>query len=271
MMRALVVVVMVACGSAVPAPSVSVSVSASASASVSASASAAPSPPPALPLERIAILGASVSSGFGGTPFAELFTAAAPRAQVTNAANLALFRDPIGDTVRQVGLALDAHATTVIALDLLFWDVYGPADPTWRADALRQAFAQLDRIAATGAWILVGDLPQITTASELFLPRASLPSSDALAAANTQLAAWAATRPHVRVIPLAVWSAPLHSDGTVELAPGERVPASSLMALDGLHVNTLGDWYLLTRLVDYIAHELPGTPADALVFARPPP
>ena len=37
---------------------------------------------PALPLERIAIVGASVSAGFGGMPFGDAFAKAAPRSQI---------------------------------------------------------------------------------------------------------------------------------------------------------------------------------------------
>src|SRR6185503_11419870 len=57
---------------------------------------------PALPLERIAIVGASISAGFGGTPFGDAFTQAAGRSKVDAAADAMLFRDPVGNTTKQL-------------------------------------------------------------------------------------------------------------------------------------------------------------------------
>src|SRR3990167_6538561 len=62
-------------------------------------------PGPALPLERISIVGASVSAGFGGVPFGDAFTLAAKGAKVDASASTLLFRDPIGDTHRQLAQA----------------------------------------------------------------------------------------------------------------------------------------------------------------------
>ena len=226
---------------------------------------AASSPPhasgPALPLERIEIVGASMSAGFGGMPFGDAFTAAAKHSRVDAVANVMLFRDPLGDTRRQIDRALAFHATTIVGLDVLFWDVYGHGQ-------LDAALAELERVRQSGAWIVIGDVPLITTASEMMLPKDAIPSEPALAAANDQIRAWA-TRDRVVLVPLTEWTAPLRSGGTVELAPGERVAASTLMAIDGLHANALGTWYLLDRLDHFLEQKLPGTPKDALVFVRP--
>ncbi len=216
---------------------------------------------PALPVDRIAIVGASVSAGFGGTPFGDAFGKAAKHAAVASWANVMMFRDPVADTRDQLAKAIDFHATTVIAIDLLFWHVYN----VHRLDA---ALAELDKLHATGAWIVLGDIPRITTASELLLPRAAIPSQQEIDAANQQIAAWA-RRDRVLLVPLAAWTDPLRSGAEIELAPGEKVPAASLMALDGLHANPLGTWYLLDHLDHFIEAKLPGTPKDALVFVRP--
>ncbi len=225
---------------------------------------------PALPLARIAILGASVSAGFGGMPLGDAFTTAAPRSVVESEASLMLFRDPPGDTRRQIDAAIAFRATTIVALDLLFWDVYGSSDHAWKSSAFAVALAELDRAHTAGAWILVGDVPHITTASEYLIPRSGVPSAGVVAAFNRDLATWAASRERVLVIPFAAWAAPLSSDGTIELAPGEHVPARSLVALDGLHPSALGVWALLDRLDHFIEAALPGTPPEALAFRRPP-
>jgi hypothetical protein len=216
---------------------------------------------PGLPVDRIAIVGASVSAGFGGTPFGDAFRAAAKGAAVESWANLMLFRDPVGETRLQLGKALEHRTTSLVALDLLFWHVYN-------SNSLDVALAELDKVHATGAWIVIGDVPRITTASELLLPKEAIPSQEAIDAANTRIRSWAA-RERVLLVPLAEWTAPLRAGANIEIAPGEQLPAASLMAVDGLHANPLGTWYLLDRLDKLIETALPGTPKDALVFVRP--
>ncbi len=225
---------------------------------------------PALPLERIAIVGASISAGFGGTPFGDAFTAAAPTSKVDAAANVMLFRDPMADIRRQVAQARAFNATTVVAVDLLFWTVYGSSDRAWHDAALAAGIAELEGLRAAGAWIIVGDIPLITTASELMLPREAIPSEELLGAANNSIRELA-TRDRVLLVPLTAWTEPLRAGTEVVLPGGEKLPAAALMALDGLHANPLGVWYLLDRLDHHIEDKLPGTPKDALVFRRPPP
>jgi hypothetical protein len=224
----------------------------------------------ALPVERIAIVGASVSAGFGGTSFGDAFAAAAPRSKVESYANVYLFRDPIGDSRAQIERAIGFAPSAVFAMDFLFWDVYGSPDPGWRERALTSGLAQLERVRAAGAWIVLGDVPHITTAAEWILSKEHVPEPGTLAAINERIAAWAA-RERVLRVPFASWTTPLIGDEEIELAPGERVPARSLTTIDGLHANPLGTWYLLRRLDAFLEAELPGTPKDALVFARPAP
>jgi hypothetical protein len=224
---------------------------------------------PALPLDRIAIVGASVSAGFGGTPFGDAFARAAPRSVVESEASVMMFRDPSGETDAQLARATAFHPTVVVALDFLFWDCYGSRDPAWRERALEHALAELERLRAAGAWIVLGDVPRITTAADWMLPHELVPEPAALALLNEKIAAWASGRQRVLLVPLVEWTEPLRSGGTVELAPGERVAASALLAGDGLHANPLGTWYVLDQLDRWIEGKLPGTARDALVFQRP--
>lgn len=223
---------------------------------------------PALDTSRIAIIGASVSAGFGGAPFGDAFAAAAKQSQVESAANVFLFRDPIGESRLQVEKALAFKATTVIAIDFLFWDLYGSTDPAWRERALASGLAELERLRASGAWIVLGDVPHVVTAAEWMLPRSQVPDATSLAAYNAQIAAWA-KRDRVVLVPFAAWAAPLATNETVEIAPGETVEARALVAPDGLHANGLGVWFLLDKLDRFLETKLPGTPKDALIFVRP--
>jgi hypothetical protein len=228
----------------------------------------APVAGPALDTARIAIVGASVSAGFGGAPFGEVFQAAAKGSVVESAANLFLFRDPIAGSKEQIDKALAFRATTVIAIDFLFWNLYGSPDPAWREQALAKGLAELERARASGAWIVVGDIPHVVTAAEWMLPRAQIPDVQTLATANAQIEAWA-KRERVVFVPFAAWAAPLAANEQVEIAPGEKVAARSLVGPDGLHANALGVWFLLDKLDHYLEAKLRGTPKHALVFVRP--
>ncbi len=159
----------------------------------------------------------------------------------------------------------------MIALDFLFWDIYSRNDPGWRDQALAAGLGELERARATGAWILVGDVPHVTTAAEFLLAKDNVPDAATLAAYNAKITAWAAGKDRVLLVPFASWAEPLAANGEVEIAPGEKVAARTLLALDGLHANELGVWLLLHRLDQLIEAKLPGTPKDALVFRRPAP
>lgn len=216
------------------------------------------------PFARIAIVGASVSAGFGGMPFGDAFTAAAPHSAVQSSANVMLFKDPVGETQRQLAEATAFKPSIVIALDLLFWDVYGRNNPS----ALANTLAQLDTLRTSGTWIVIGDVPLITTASEVMLPKDLIPSTVDLAAANKTIAAWA-KKDHVVLVPLAAWTEPLRTGAKVKLPTGETVEAAELMAIDGLHANPLGTWYVLDKLDDFLETKVAGATPDALVFKRP--
>ena len=189
--------------------------------------------------------------------------------EVESEANLMLFRDPVGETTAQIDKAIAFKAQTIVGLDLLFWDVYSSTDPVWRDAALASGLANLERARATGAWIIVGDIPRVVTAAEWLLSRDHIPDVATLAAQNAKITAWARGRERVIVVPFAAWAEPLARGGEVEIAPGEKVSAATMVAADGLHANPLGTWYLLDKLDHLIEATLPGTPKDALVFQRP--
>lgn len=174
-------------------------------------------------------------------------------------ANVMLFREPLADTRRQINEAVAFKPSVVFGIDVLFWDVYGGGGD------LEAALKELERL---DAWLVIGDVPMITTANEMMLPKSAIPSQAALDAANARISSWAA-RDRVLLVPLADWTAPLRNGEEVTMPTGEQLPAADLMALDGLHANPLGTFYVLDKLDHYIEAKLPGTPKTALVFARP--
>lgn len=225
-------------------------------------------PPVAAPaFPRIAVLGASMSAGFGGTALADAFAAAAPGATIDDQASVLVFQDAPAIGGEQVDAALATPPQLVIAIDFLFWHAYNGDGPA-RLARVEQGLADLARLRAAGALVVVGDIPRITTAP-LLIPPAAVPSVEDLAAINARIAAWGQA-PGTLVVPFASWAEPLAAGGMIELTPGERVPAATLVTGDGLHPNALGVWNVLQRVDAEMERRL-GTPPGALVFARPAP
>jgi hypothetical protein len=228
-------------------------------------------PPPhglaVLPLERVAVIGASLSAGFGALPVDEALRAALPASEVAGFADTFLFQNPAERGGAQVDRALGFRPATVVALDYLFWPAYQSVG-AWPRE-LDRAFEQLQRLVDAGAVVVIGDVPRMATASPSLIPPGALPSAEALDGINRRIRAWAAERPRVVVVPLTEWIAPLTADGRVVLPDGESYLARGLLSFDGLHPNRLGVWYVLERVDRLLEREFPGMPAAALVFRRP--
>jgi hypothetical protein len=219
--------------------------------------------------KRIAVVGASVSAGFGGMSVADAMKGAAPDATVIDAARLDMFQDAPAVGRAEVDKAHDADPDLVIALDFLFWYEYATASPEQRRLRFEAGLAELDKLRAGGVALIVGDVPSYLQASELILPRSMIPSAAELAAFNVRLRAWAADAGRkVVIIPFAKMCEPLLTDGEIEVAPGERVRARELMSIDGLHPNIDGMWYVLTQIDRQVETEL-GVARDAWKFERP--
>ncbi|MEZ4364818.1 MAG: hypothetical protein R2939_00860 [Kofleriaceae bacterium] len=226
----------------------------------------APSPSPSP--QRIVVVGASMSAGFGGTPFATALAEAAPTAVVTSHASVFMFQDAVASGTSQVTEALADEAELVFAIDYLFWDAYNGASPDDRLARVDRGLADLARLRDAGAVVVVGDVPRIVTASPMLIPPDAVPPGDELATINQRIRAWGRGHPRVLVVPFASWTEPLAAGAAVEVGPGEAMPATALMAPDGLHPNALGVWYVL-RQVDALMETTLGTPPAQLVFARP--
>jgi hypothetical protein len=192
---------------------------------------------PSVSFERVAIIGASVSAGFGGAPFAEVVDGAVEGDhEVLNAADTFLFRDPINKGREQVDSVLEFRPTAVLALDSLFWCVYTGAGEARRAEGLEMCLAELARIEAV---VFVGDVPDMRRAATWMLPHEVVPPPEQLERFNRRIAEWVDARPQRRLVPMAAWGKPLLGDD-----PEMRM----LMSLDGLHPNRDGVVYMLRKL-----------------------
>lgn len=217
---------------------------------------------------RIAVVGASVSAGFGGILLADAMRVAAPATVVIGAADVMMFRDAVGNGGAQIDEVLAAKPELVIGIDFLFWHAYNAFDRADRLARVERGLADLDRARAAGALVIVGDVPRIVTANELFIAKESIPPVEELAEVNAGLRAWAAARADVLVVPFATLAEPLAAGVEVEVAAGERLPARALMSPDGLHPNALGVWYVMTK-IDALVEDAFHLAPDAWRFPRP--
>jgi hypothetical protein len=219
---------------------------------------------PRVDYARVAVIGASVSAGFGGAPLADLLDGALTGThRIDDASDLFTSRDPETKVAAQVDRALAAQATCVFALDALFWYVYaGWLDGDGRLARLELGLRELERI---GVPLILGDIPWMRDASPIFIRPQAIPPADQIERFNARIRAWAADRPHVLVVPFSEWVTPLlRGEAVPERPGGQPVPAAELMSLDKLHPNRRGALYVLRRVDAAVEAAFPGTPADAL-------
>jgi len=170
--------------------------------------------PKAALLERVAILGASASSGFNVVGEVEIdgqrhrapidlgdvfaCTRQDGGAPAVEAASFLFFTNPgpMGSTLAT--RAEEAEPTLLLAVDYLFWFGYGPVEEPEipaRLALLEKGLANLERFACP---MIVGDFPDMSGAIGSVLRRNQVPSPEALKALNARLEAWIEEHPHAQ-------------------------------------------------------------------------
>lgn len=147
--------------------------------------------------ERVAVIGASASAGFGlsvrlgGVLEAALGEAAG---EVLDAGDAYFFTSPEARGAAAVDRALAFEPTLVLALDFPFWFAYGDRPEDQRAAALERGLAQLDRL---GCPVIVGGIPDMADAVGIMLTREQVPGEAAQLALDEQVRTWSAARERV--------------------------------------------------------------------------
>ncbi|MBI5364792.1 MAG: hypothetical protein HZA53_16570 [Planctomycetes bacterium] len=219
-------------------------------------------------LDRVAVLGASLSEGFGlepeiGAPvwIGDVVRAAAKRElpAPNRQSSLLFFTAPRVFGPKAAKEALATQPTLVLALDWLFWFGYGAFDSdAKRLESFEFGLKQLEPFTCP---VLLGDLPDMRgalTGVPQMLDEKQVPAAAALAVLNERLKAWSKERANVVVFPLSEFAAKLSGKDAFTLR-GNSVFASELPELlqkDKLHPTVMG------TIVTWIAA------ADALVRAR---
>jgi hypothetical protein len=185
------------------------------------------------PLDRIAIIGASASAGWGvvlpSTPppkgtmalnrhidLADVVSVVlgSDAGTVTSHTDTLFFATPMKVGSQEVRDAIATDPTIVIAVDFLFWYGYGERDASGERHAqddvlsrmalLEKGIAAIERFEVP---VLVGDLPDVSEAAAVepisLLKSTQVPSMQALQAMNFRIHAWAANDPNITLVPLA--------------------------------------------------------------------
>jgi hypothetical protein len=252
---------------------------------------------PTHPLERVAVIGASVSWGYGThiplqrerythrelVNFSDVLEATLVDEHdlVHHQADLLFFRSPMTSGPMLANAAYEAEPTLVIALDYLFWYGYGHrgvegrmhTDTESRLALLEQGLATLSKFSCP---VVVSDFPDMSPSIGRVLQASQVPSHEALVALNGRLHAWAAEHDNVILIPLASLVSRLQIDADFDI--GElNYPAGStrsLLQADALHPTTEGDIALAQMVMRAIDNTSPSVDEDdyhrdpKLVLAR---
>jgi hypothetical protein len=225
---------------------------------------------------HIAVIGASVSAGFGtGIKLADVLDAAieSPKT-ITDLSSILFFLDPEGNAEKSiVALTQDSYQgrmvnadgdeipvvvtfekdppDVVIGLDFLFWFGYGDKDTAARKAELRKGFEFLEKLDCP---VVVGDLP--TFAPSYMLGEELIPSDEELAALNDMIVEWAKAHERVTVYPLAALVESIRKGEPVEINGKERtLKSKDVFQLDRLHVTKTGIVALTASVVELLAQE----------------
>ena len=232
-------------------------------------------------LQRIVVLGASVSDGFGlesqvgaRTGMTDVVHSAivAPHGPVKATTSLLFFTSPDQIGASLVAKVREADPTLVFAIDYLFWFGYGAAaTDEARLEHLDRGLASLEGLACP---LLLGDIPDMSAASRpdpagqmppLLVPE-QVPSEKSLALLNGRIRAWAAGRKNVLVVPVADFIARLHAGTEIEIhgnhwSAGAR---EKLIGPDRLHPTLEGAVALWLAAVDALAAARDDLPPSAI-------
>ena len=233
-------------------------------------------------LSRIAVIGASMSDGFGvrvsttladgkkiseGVNLSELVKVACkdPSVVVSNYTSSMYFMNPArtakSSATRACGDNAQEMPTCVLAVDWLFWNGYGVSNvrgeklssDTERMELLDNALACLEPMCAANIPIVLGDFPDMHSAiGGGMISAPMVPSVECLAALNARVAQWALTKKNVCVVSLSKLTQDLLQKKSIHAA-GREWDAQTLGPLlqkDRLHPTFAGTVTVLAAALD---------------------
>ena len=242
--------------------------------------------------DRIAVVGASASDGFGVSVRADappadstakkpipirmnlsdiLRYAATPGRVIMHHYSSGFFFANPGPTGQgEIYRALKIKPTLVLGLDFLFWYVYGTvtaegkpmATGADRLSNLELGLEQLDRIVNAGIPLVIADIADMHDAIGKMLSENQVPDVQTIGNANTRIMEWVKARPLVKIMPLSQILETLKKGGSIDLAGKSWNPAElgELLQDDQLHPTFAGTVVIAAGLIDLAKSNDPSTP-----------
>ena len=242
--------------------------------------------------DRIAVVGASASDGFGVSVRADappvdstakkpipirmnlsdiLRYAATPGRVIMHHYSSGFFfanPGPIGQG--EIYRALKIKPTLVLGLDFLFWYVYGTVTAEGkpmttsaeRLSNLELGLEQLDRIVNAGIPLVIADIADMHDAIGKMLSENQVPDVQTIGSANVRIMEWVKARPLVKIMPLSQILETLKKGGSIDLAGKSWNPAElgELLQDDQLHPTFAGTVVIAAGLIDLAKTNDPSTP-----------
>ncbi|MBI4880417.1 MAG: hypothetical protein HY812_12280 [Planctomycetes bacterium] len=237
--------------------------------------------PAAVPaLERIALIGASVTDGFllpaevdAMVTLADVVRAACvPEVEAPfRKSTMLFFRNPVDYGTRYARAARAQDPTLLIAIDFLFWFGYGfIVEEEDRLQQLEEGLALLGEFSCP---VLVGDFPDMMPAAREgvgihgapMISEWQVPQKETLARLNARLQEWADARKNVHVVKLSRFYERLRAGEGVEVR-GCSWPEGcmkSLMDKDLLHPTFEGAIAMTLLALDVLVQADPAVPESA--------
>lgn len=202
------------------------------------------------PVERVCVVGASMSNGMeAGEEFSRFLDATITRDHrpVQAKTSIFFFAGPVDQALEQLAFARESDATMIVGVDFLFWFGYGLqnaegeplASEDERLPLLEKGLSLLDPFECP---IVVGDFPDMSDAIGTMLLEGQVPAPETRAALNARLREWAGKKKNVVLLPLDRVMAKLRVGEAVEIGRHEW-PAGSddlLLRPDHLHPTVEG-------------------------------
>lgn len=239
---------------------------------------AAPEPPSDL-FQRVVVIGASASAGFGLSTelkarvrLGAVLACALPESagEVHDLGTAAFFSSPAEYGERLVTAAIEEQPSLVVGVDFLFWYAFGTRPDAARPELFERGLAELERLECP---VLLGDLPDVSHALEgkgpfgrpLLSPN-HLPPAPMLASFNARLGEWADGRPNVTIAPLAAYLSRVRDGQDVELRGNRWAPASleAMTQEDRLHPTVEGTAAISILLLDALVCDRDDIDADCV-------
>lgn len=204
-------------------------------------------------LARPVIIGASVSDGYDhlerlGGPKSDALaldlylkkSIKSPATKFSNYSNRFCFVYPIGISHKQVADALESRPTVIIAVDQLFWQLYGNfPSPEQRLITFKAALTKLDPITCP---LVIGNIPDASHSINKMLAPSQIPNIQIINKANQLLTAWVAKRKQTAIIDLARFMELCVSNKEIKLKHITYPPGTTKQFLqtDMLHLTPVG-------------------------------